>query len=271
MANGGGGGGGGCGGGGGQFIGNCGIGQQQQQTSSSSSYHSSNNFDQSLNNSAMAAAVAANLFSVNGRGGGPTSNCSSSSGSLIVRQKHNTIKRGKKEKPTQRVRTVLNEAQLKLLKNSYNQNQRPDTATKEMLVEQTGLNARVIRVWFQNKRCKDKKRQIEQREKQQTMEKEQALRGVRLNGIGPLTVCSPGPISLIEHQQHKMHEQFHNAVEIHQIQQTPNIWEGTGVEEQNQHLIEASFSNSMGIINPSTAMHIPVSMPPMFIQHAISE
>ena len=31
---------------------------------------------------------------------------------------------------------------------------------KEQLVEMTGLSPRVIRVWFQNKRCKDKKRSI---------------------------------------------------------------------------------------------------------------
>lgn len=36
----------------------------------------------------------------------------------------------------------------------YAMNQRPDTITKETLVERTGLSARVIRVWFQNKRCK---------------------------------------------------------------------------------------------------------------------
>jgi hypothetical protein len=29
---------------------------------------------------------------------------------------------------------------------------------KEQLVEMTGLSARVVRVWFQNKRCKEKKR-----------------------------------------------------------------------------------------------------------------
>lgn len=31
---------------------------------------------------------------------------------------------------------------------------------KEQLVEMTGLSPRVIRVWFQNKRCKDKKKTI---------------------------------------------------------------------------------------------------------------
>lgn len=31
---------------------------------------------------------------------------------------------------------------------------------KEQLVEMTSLSPRVIRVWFQNKRCKDKKKTI---------------------------------------------------------------------------------------------------------------
>nr|CAD2144956.1 unnamed protein product [Meloidogyne enterolobii] len=142
-------------------------GQQQPQTS----FLHLNNFDQTgiSNSGSSAIAAAAAVFGVNSSRG-TISNCSSSSGSLTVRQKH-SIKRGKKEKPTQRIRTVLNESQLKLLKQSYNTNQRPDTSIKEQLVEQTGLNARVIRVWFQNKRCKDKKRQIEHREKQQNMEK----------------------------------------------------------------------------------------------------
>lgn len=51
-------------------------------------------------------------------------------------------------KPT-RVRTVLNEKQLALLRECYQQNPRPDALRKESLVEETGLSARVIRVWFQ--------------------------------------------------------------------------------------------------------------------------
>lgn len=31
---------------------------------------------------------------------------------------------------------------------------------KEQMVEMTGLSPRVIRVWFQNKRCKDNKKAI---------------------------------------------------------------------------------------------------------------
>ena len=59
-----------------------------------------------------------------------------------------------------RIRTVLNEKQLHMLRACYNANPRPDALMKEQLVEMTGLNPRVIRVWFQNKRCKDKKKNM---------------------------------------------------------------------------------------------------------------
>ena len=41
---------------------------------------------------------------------------------------------------------------------------------KEQLVEMTTLSPRVIRVWFQNKRCKDKK--IQQRMQEKQMQRE---------------------------------------------------------------------------------------------------
>ncbi|XP_040023898.2 insulin gene enhancer protein ISL-2A-like isoform X3 [Gasterosteus aculeatus] len=66
----------------------------------------------------------------------------------------------KQSEKTTRIRTVLNEKQLHTLRTCYNANPRPDALMKEQLVEMTGLSPRVIRVWFQNKRCKDKKRSI---------------------------------------------------------------------------------------------------------------
>lgn len=57
-----------------------------------------------------------------------------------------------------RVRTVLNEKQLHTLSTFFNANPRPDALMKEQLVEMTGLSPRVIRVWFQNKRCKHNKK-----------------------------------------------------------------------------------------------------------------
>lgn len=69
-------------------------------------------------------------------------------------------RRGKSSEKTTRVRTVLNEKQLHTLRTCYAANPRPDAMMKEQLVEMTGLSPRVIRVWFQNKRCKDKKKSM---------------------------------------------------------------------------------------------------------------
>lgn len=52
-------------------------------------------------------------------------------------------------------------------RNFYNANPRPDALMKEQIVEMSGLSPRVIRVWFQNKRCKDKKNQIKQEMQQE--------------------------------------------------------------------------------------------------------
>ncbi|CAK9290665.1 unnamed protein product [Gordionus sp. m RMFG-2023] len=106
-----------------------------------------------------------------------------------------------------RVRTVLNEKQLHTLRTCYNANPRPDALMKEQLVEMTGLSPRVIRVWFQNKRCKDKKRQILMKQISQAQEK-----GIsNMHGI-PLIATSP-----VRHE----HNSFsNNFVEI-QSYQTP--------------------------------------------------
>ncbi|XP_043479521.1 insulin gene enhancer protein ISL-1 isoform X1 [Leptopilina heterotoma] len=101
---------------------------------------------------------------------------------------------GSDGKPT-RVRTVLNEKQLNTLRNCYNQNPRPDALMKEQLVEMTGLSPRVIRVWFQNKRCKDKKKTIAMKQQMQ-QEKYFPLQDGRKLGFGgmhgiPMVASSP--------------------------------------------------------------------------------
>ena len=74
------------------------------------------------------------------------------------------------DRKSARARTVLSEKQLNILKTCYSANPRPDALMKEQLVEMTGLSPRVIRVWFQNKRCKDKKVQNRLLEKQMQRE-----------------------------------------------------------------------------------------------------
>ena len=75
-----------------------------------------------------------------------------------------------KDRKSARARTVLSEKQLNILKTCYSANPRPDALMKEQLVEMTNLSPRVIRVWFQNKRCKDKKVQNRLMEKQMQRE-----------------------------------------------------------------------------------------------------
>lgn len=47
-----------------------------------------------------------------------------------------------------RIVTVLNDKQLQILRTAYSQNPRPDALVKEQLVQRTGLDARLIRVWL---------------------------------------------------------------------------------------------------------------------------
>ena len=75
---------------------------------------------------------------------------------------------------------MLNEKQLTVLHTFYDNNCRPDAIMKEQLTAMTGLPQRVIRVWFQNKRCKDKKRSIALKQQQQQKMEQQQIR----NGEG---------------------------------------------------------------------------------------
>lgn len=60
-------------------------------------------------------------------------------------------------------------------RNFYKANPRPDALMKEQIVEMSGLSPRVIRVWFQNKRCKDKKNQIKFEMQQERVSNEYSI------------------------------------------------------------------------------------------------
>lgn len=61
---------------------------------------------------------------------------------------------------------------------------------KENLVEMTGLSPRVIRVWFQNKRCKDKKKTIQMKLQMQQDKEGRKLGYGTMHGI-PMVASSP--------------------------------------------------------------------------------
>ncbi|XP_054724299.1 LIM/homeobox protein Lhx3-like [Uloborus diversus] len=56
-----------------------------------------------------------------------------------------------------RPRTSINSSQLEALKAAYRRSPKPSRHVREQLSLETGLDMRVVQVWFQNKRAKDKR------------------------------------------------------------------------------------------------------------------
>ncbi len=56
-----------------------------------------------------------------------------------------------------RPRTTITQKQLDVLKSAYNSSSKPSRPMREQLSQQTGLDMRVVQVWFQNRRAKEKR------------------------------------------------------------------------------------------------------------------
>ena len=61
-----------------------------------------------------------------------------------------------------RPRTTITAKQLETLRKAYNQSSKPSRHVREQLSQDTGLDMRVIQVWFQNRRAKDKRMKKEE-------------------------------------------------------------------------------------------------------------
>jgi len=65
--------------------------------------------------------------------------------------------KGGKESKRRGPRTTIKAKQLEVLRNVFNQTPKPTRLMREQLAKETGLPMRVIQVWFQNKRSKEKR------------------------------------------------------------------------------------------------------------------
>jgi len=60
---------------------------------------------------------------------------------------------------TKRPRTTITAKQLEVLRQNYLVGSKPSRHTREQIAAETGLDMRVVQVWFQNRRAKDKRMQ----------------------------------------------------------------------------------------------------------------
>ncbi|XP_023339751.1 insulin gene enhancer protein isl-1 isoform X3 [Eurytemora carolleeae] len=159
-----------------------------------------------------------------------------------------------------KVRTVLTEKQLNILKTCFSANPRPDALMKEQLVEMTGLSPRVVRVWFQNKRCKEKKKIREETKDHQKIGYG-SMNGIQMIATSPVRQDSPVDMSGVDISG--FHPPWHSMQEFQLRMENPNL--------QNQH-----FNPSLGQIpgfdcpNPEMFPHNPYPdfppRPPCFLE-----
>jgi LIM homeobox protein 3/4 len=61
------------------------------------------------------------------------------------------------DEANKRLRTTISQNQLEILKHAYNKSSKPARYIRESLAVETGLDMRVVQVWFQNRRAKEKR------------------------------------------------------------------------------------------------------------------
>ena len=64
---------------------------------------------------------------------------------------------GSSDSKKPKTRTSINPQQLEVLLEAYSREQRPSKLMREELMAKTGLDMKVIQVWFQNRRSKEKR------------------------------------------------------------------------------------------------------------------
>ncbi|XP_046449352.1 LIM/homeobox protein Lhx3-like isoform X1 [Daphnia pulex] len=76
---------------------------------------------------------------------------------LVCKADYESAKTKEGENPPKRPRTTITAKQLETLKSAYNASPKPARHVREQLSQDTGLDMRVVQVWFQNRRAKEKR------------------------------------------------------------------------------------------------------------------
>ncbi|XP_072908959.1 LIM/homeobox protein Lhx3 isoform X3 [Hemitrygon akajei] len=76
---------------------------------------------------------------------------------LVCKGDYEAAKQREAETNAKRPRTTITAKQLETLKNAYNNSPKPARHVREQLSSETGLDMRVVQVWFQNRRAKEKR------------------------------------------------------------------------------------------------------------------
>ncbi|KAL4623333.1 LIM/homeobox protein Lhx3 isoform X1 [Arapaima gigas] len=76
---------------------------------------------------------------------------------LVCKTDYEVAKQREAETTAKRPRTTITAKQLETLKTAYNSSPKPARHVREQLASETGLDMRVVQVWFQNRRAKEKR------------------------------------------------------------------------------------------------------------------
>ncbi|KAJ8397160.1 hypothetical protein AAFF_G00010140 [Aldrovandia affinis] len=76
---------------------------------------------------------------------------------LVCKADYETAKQREADSTAKRPRTTITAKQLETLKTAYNNSPKPARHVREQLSSETGLDMRVVQVWFQNRRAKEKR------------------------------------------------------------------------------------------------------------------
>ena len=107
-----------------------------------------------------------------------------------------SITDGSEESAVKRPRTTISSGQQDLLKLAYAQNPRPQRTVREDLAKQVGLSARVVQVWFQNRRAKEKRSQKESLESSSSIKSKKGVQSKTKEKTGAKTskLAIPPPL-----------------------------------------------------------------------------